>query len=154
MKNIVQSTFQVIFVILAVILVNFVTLGIKQDFTRLSTTEFWVEVSAQLLITMIIFNIARAIDKRQRTHDKSSRFFKAYATNHLRIKEIEKNKLYTELDQAVAKKNQEYLIAKCNKKLHAVCTRVNYEDVVGEDSIEELILKFKVFKKRENKFTK
>ena len=154
MKNYIESATQILFVILATILIVLITLGINQDFSAIHTTEFWITAFSQLCFTMIIFNIARNISKKNHTHDKLSRFFKAYATNVLRIKEIEKRKLYDELDKAVALKNKEMLIKKCNIKLHRLCTRVNYEDVISEEPITYIINTFKVCKKRQKKFTK
>ena len=154
MKNTIETFVQILFIVLFGILVILVSLGIEQDFTRVKTTEFWVEVSAQLALTMIIFNIVHALDKNNRLHDEGSRFFSAYATNRLRIKEIEDQKLYDKLDVAVEEKNKETLIIKCNNKLHKLCSRVNYNDVISDEPIEYVIKKFRVLKKKQKKFKK
>lgn len=155
MKNhVFETVTQMLFLVLFTLLVVFISLGIKQDFSRLKTTEFWIEVGAQLAVTMVIFNIVHSMDKRNRMHDEKSRFYKAYATNFLRIKEIESKKLYEELDKVVEQKNQELLEKKCNDKLHKLCTRVFYKDVITNEPIEYVISKHKVFKKREKRFTK
>ena len=153
-KHIFETATKIIFLILFAIVVILISLGIKQDFSRLKTVVFWTETGAQLLATMIIFNIVYSIDLNNRMHDKTSRFFIAYATNILRIKEIESKKLYDDLDNAVSLKNEEILIKKCNSLLHKLCSRVCYEDVITEEHIEYIINKFRVAKKREKKFIK
>ena len=153
-KHIFETATKIIFLILFAFVVILISLGIKQDFSRLNTVVFWTETGAQLLATMIIFNIVYSIDLNNRMHDKSSRFFSAYATNIMRIKEIESKKLYDALDSAVDLKNKEILIKKCNLLLHRLCTRVCYEDVITEEHIEYIINKFRVAKKREKKFIK
>jgi hypothetical protein len=153
-KHIFETTTKIIFMCLFAIVVILISLGIKQDFSRIKTATFWTETGAQLFATMIIFNIVYSIDLNSRMHDKSSRFFSAYATNVMRIKEIENKKLYDDLDKAVDLKNKEILVKKCNLFLHKLCTRVCYEDVIAEDTIEEIIKKFRVAKKREKTFTK
>ncbi len=153
-KHIFETATKIIFLILFAFVVILISLGIKQDFSRLKTIVFWTETGAQLLATMIIFNIVYSIDLNNRMHDKTSRFFSAYATNIMRIKEIESKKLYDALDSAVDLKNKEILIKKCNSLLHRLCTRVCYEDVTTEEHIEYIINKFRVAKKREKKFIK
>lgn len=153
-KHVFETATKIVFLILFAIVVVMISLGIQQDFSRIKTAEFWIEVSAQLAITIVIFNVVYSIDVDNRMHDKSSRFFKAYATNFMRIKEIEKRKLYDQLDTAVSEKNKEMLIKKCNQLLHRICTRVNYEDVISDEHIEYIINKFRVAKKREKKFIK
>lgn len=153
-KHIVETTSKIIFMFLFGIVVILISLGIKQDFSRIKTATFWTETGVQLLATMVIFNIVYSIDLNNRMHDETSRFFKAYATNFLRIKEIENNKLYDKLDKAVEEKNNEVLIKKCNSLLHKICSRVCYEDVINEEPIINIINKFKVAKKREKKFIK
>ncbi len=153
-KHIVETATKIVFLILFAVIVVMISLGIKQDFSRLKTSEFWVEVGVQLFITMIIFNIVYSIDINGRMHDKTSRFFKAYATNFMRIKEIEGRKLYDELDKAVAVKNKETLIKRCNVLLHRLCSRVCYEDVITNEPIPDIIKKYRVSEKREKKFIK
>lgn len=153
-KHLLETTTKIVFIIIFTIVVVLISLGIEQDFSKLQTSTFWIKVGAQLLMTMVIFNVVYSIDTNNRMHDKTSRFFSAYATNRLRIKEIESNKLYDALDKAVGDKNKELLVKKCNKLLHKVCTRVSYEDVITEEHIEYIINKFRVNKKREKKFIK
>ena len=152
-KHIFETTTKILFMFLFGIVVILISLGIKQDFSRLKTTIFWTEMLCQLGSTMVIFNLVYSIDLNNRMHDKSSRFFSAYATNIMRIKEIESNKLYDALDDAVALKNKEILIRRCNSLLHRLCTRVCYEDVITNEPIEYVINKYRVAKKREKKFT-
>ncbi len=153
-KHIVETTSKVIFMFLLGVVVILISLGIKQDFSRIKTSAFWTETGAQLFVTMVIFNIVYSIDLGNRMHDKKSRFFRAYATNTLRRKEIDKNKLGDKLEEAVGLKNKEILIKKCNNLLHRICTRVYYEDVVTEEPVEDIISRCKVNKKREKKFIK
>lgn len=153
-KHIFETTSKIIFMLLFAAVVILISLGIKQDFSKLETLAFWIEVSAQLLVTMIIFNTVYSIDLDNRMHDKKSRFFSAYATNVMRIKEIENKKFYDNLDNAVGLKNKEILVKKCNDLLHKLCSRVSYDDIITNEHIEYIINKFRVAKKREKKFTK
>ena len=47
-KHIVETATKIVFLILFAVIVVMISLGIKQDFSRLKTSEFWVEVGAQL----------------------------------------------------------------------------------------------------------
>ena len=152
--HIFETLSQIIFLLVFTIFAILVSLGISQDFSVLATTEFWVQIASQLVLTMTIFNIVHGMDLRNRMHNEDSRFFKSFATFRLRVKEIDTQKLYDKLDVAVEEKNKERLIKKCNDKLHRLCTRVNYEDVITQDPVDYLINKFKVFEKREKKFKK
>ena len=153
-KHVFETTTKIVFLILFVVVVILISLGIQQDFAKLKTTEFWVEILVKYAVTIVIFNVVYSIDIDNRKHDKLSRFFKAYATNIMRIKEIEDKKLYDQLDKAVADKNKEILVKKCNSLLHCLCTRVNYDDVITGEQIEYIINKYRVAKKRQKKFTK
>lgn len=152
--HIFETLSQIIFLLVFTIFAILVSLGISQDFSVLATTEFWVQIASQLVLTMTIFNIVHGMDLRNRMHNEDSRFFKAFATFRLRVKEIDTQKLYDKLDIAVEEKNKERLIKKCNDKLHRLCTRVNYEDVITQEPVDYLINKFKVFEKMEKKFKK
>lgn len=153
MKNITETLSQIFFLTLFAILVILVSLGIEQDFSVVGTVEFWTEVSIRLTITIILFNIIYYMDVRNRLHDTSSRFYKAYVTNRLRVKEIEKQKLYKQLDDAVKEENEELLQDKCNILLHRICTRINYDIAYSETDIEEIIKEYKVQPKRQKKLT-
>ena len=148
MKNVGETLLQIIFIVASFILIMLLSLGISWNFEQIKTPEFWVKVASQTTLVTIVFNFVYALDKRNKTHDEHSRFFKAYATNRKKIKVIHNNKLYDELDSAVAQENLNILIEKCNNKLHKNCTRINYQDVITEKSIEELIKENRVSTKR------
>lgn len=164
-KNTLKTVIEFTFLLFVFILVIMIRLGIDQDFTQIKTTEFWIETSAQFALTMVTFNLIFNFDKNNTKHDKSSRFFKAYATNKLRIKQIESNKWHNQLDKAVEKLNQELLEEKCNILLHRVCTRIDYADVMNEivpeegepyfiKTTEELLDECRVLPKRRKKLEK
>jgi hypothetical protein len=132
-------------------LVILVSLGIKQDFSAIKTTEFWTEVGVRLTITIVLFNIIYYIDIRNRTHDTDSRFFRAYATNRLRVKVIEDEDRYKELDEAVETERQELLEQKCDILLHRYCTRLSYVKIMNDKSIEELFEEHKVTNKKKKR---
>lgn len=149
MKNYLETAVQIIFLAFFSILVILISLGIEQDFSKIQETSFWIEVALRLGITIIIFNVIYYMDRRNRMHNNKSRFFRAYATNRLRIREIENGKRYDELDVAVENKNKEILRDKINRKLHRLCTRANYEECITEEPIEYLIKRFRVRKRRQ-----
>lgn len=154
-KHFFSTAIQILFCIVFSIVVIIISLGIEQDFSKILSITYWIQVVSQLSSTMVIFNIVYSLDINNRMHEKTSRFYNAYATNRLRIKEIESKKLYDELDNAVNIKNYEILVKKCNHLLHKICTRVSYDDIIlSEVSIEEIIIKYKVAEKRKKKFIK
>jgi len=137
MKNIFETLTQLLFILMGFIVIVLLYLGITLDFTQIKTIAFWVKVSVQLVFTMIVFNTVYTMDRTKRMHNSESRFFKAYATNRMKVKYLEKEKLYDELEKAVKQENADRLEKKCNRKLHRLCTRINYSDVIGGRSAEE-----------------
>lgn len=153
-KNVLETVAQGLLIFFTFILVVLISLGITFEFEKVSTWEFWVEVLGQFVLTMITFNIIYALERKKRTHDKSSRFFQAYATNHLKIRYIEKNKLYDDLDRAVEEETLLRVKDKCNKKLYKYCSRLTYDDVIGDESIEDILKAYRVLPKNYGKLTK
>lgn len=147
MKNIFETITQLLFILMGFIVILLLYLGISLDFAQVKTVEFWIKVSVQLAFTMIVFNTVYTMDRNKRMHNSGSRFFKAYATNRMKVKYLEKEKLYDELEEAVKEENADRLEKKCNRKLHKLCTRINYSDVIGSKSIEELITENEVNKR-------
>ena len=143
-KNVIETLTQFLFITFLQVIVIFVSLGVTLDFARVKTGAFWLETALQFITSMIVFNTVFSLSKNNKTHDLKSRFFMAYATNRLRIKEIEKNKRYKDLDDACEKENFERLKNKCNHKLYKICSRICYDDVIDETPIADLIEKFKV----------
>lgn len=152
-NNFLETLSQIFFLGLFSVLVILTSLGITQDFTKIKTVEFWTEVSVRLTITIILFNIIYYMDKRNRMHDTSSRFYISYATNRLKVKEIEKKELYSALDEAVEKENKEMLEEQCNQLLHKYCTRVSYDIAISNKEISEILEEYKVLNKRRKKLT-
>ena len=76
------------------------------------------------------------------------------ATNRLRIKEIERLKLYKELDDAVKSENQEILKERCNVMLHRLTTRIDYDIVMEDVEIKELLKENNVLPKKKKRLTK
>lgn len=148
MKNIGETLLQIVFIVFAFILIMLISLGISWDFTQIKTLEFWVKVGSQTALVTTVFNFVYALDKRNKTHDGQSRFYKAYATNRIKIKIIHQKKLYDDLDNAVEQENLNILIEKCNNKLHKICTRINYEEIIGDNPIEEIIKEKRISTKR------
>lgn len=152
-NNYLETLSQILFLGLFSILVILVSLGINQDFTAIGTVEFWTEVSIRLIITIILFNVIYYMDKRNRMHDTESRFYKAFATNRLKVKEIEKNELYSALDKAVEEENEELLEELCNQLIHRYCTRVSYNVAISDEEISKILEDYKVLPKRRKKLT-
>ena len=137
-KQILETITQFIFIAFMQTIVIFISLGITMDFSRVKTTGFWVETIFQFITSMTVFNTIYSLAKRNKMHDKGSRFFLAYATNRLRIRLLEKEKLYKELDTACTSETFENYKEKCNKKIYRYSSRICYDDVMSEDA-EELI---------------
>lgn len=154
MKNILETIVQILFIFCTFILVVLISLGITLEFEKIKTVTFWIETLGNFVLCMVTFNVVYTYDRRKRMHDKNSRFFKAYATNRMRVKFIEKNKLYTELTQAIELEMLERLKSKCNKKLNRLCCRITYEDAMSETPIDELMRINRVLPKRAKKLEK
>jgi hypothetical protein len=151
MKSIKETLIQILFGLVAFVVIIFTSLGISFDFSLLREIAYWIEVLIKLAVTMIFFNIIYYIYRKNIMHDTKSRFYKAFATNKLRIKKIENDRLYDKLEQAIKEENQERLETKCNNLLHLICTRVTYAEVMEmEDGkflpAEDLAKKYRVFK--------
>lgn len=164
-KNTLKTAIEFSFLFIIFIFCLLIRLGISQDVSELGTGTFWIESGSQFLLVMTTFNVVFNMDKTNNKHDISSRFYKAYATNRLRIKEIERNKRFDELDAAIEKKNAEMLEDKCNIILHRLCTRIDYKDVMEEielengekqfaKTIDELLDECRCFPKRKKKLAK
>lgn len=153
-NNVVETLSQFIFMILLFIVVILVNMGITHDWSVIRNEEFWIKIFFQLLVVMLIFNIIYKMSLRNRKHDTTGRFFKAYATNRLRRDLIAKDNLHDKLEEAVEKKNQELLENKCDSKLHKICTRIYYKDVISDSTIEELSTQFKINEKKIKAFEK
>lgn len=140
------------FAIILLIVIMIITLGIDLDFNRLLILDYWAQVISQLIITMIIFNMVTTSHFRTKTRNEKGRFFIAYATNRLRIKEIENNQLYDKLSEAVTKENQELYIKKCNDLIHKVSLRVNYNEIIDNiNNLANLFERYKIYKRRDKK---
>ncbi len=160
-KNIIETTTQFLLITFMFVIVIFVSLGITLDFERVKTGAFWIETVLQFAMSMIVFNTVYGLSKRNKMHETKSRFFQAYATNRLRVKHLETEKLYKELDNACEKETFELLKTACNKKLYKLCSRTCYDDVIGDKTIKELIETYKIgqnkhflFEKYINKYKK
>lgn len=143
------------FAVILLIVVMVITLGIDLDFKRLLSLDYWAQVIVQLIITMIVFNMVATSHLRTKSLNKNGRFFISYATNKLRIEEIENNDLYDKLSEAVEIENKDLYIKKCNDLIHKVSFRLNYNEVIENiNNIDCLVEKYKITKKRRIKSLK
>lgn len=159
MRNIFETISQLVFIVLAFVVLSFISLGVSPDWTRITTSAYWIEVTVRLILVMITFNIIYYLDRKNRANNQKSRFYIAYATNKIRVKRLEEQKLYDELEKAVEQENQNILEVECNRLLKKLCTRIDYNDVMKEvdgilQSEKELIDLFRVAPKKEKKFIK
>lgn len=148
-----KSFTSLIFGLFSLILVIFVSLGIGLEFDKLVTASFWLEVFIKWCLTMILFNIAFEYDKQGRVHDTDSRFYSAFATLKLRIKEIHKEKRYDALNEAIALKNENNIKDLWTARLHKYSSHINYDDIITEEDLNALANKLAI-KKHKRKFIK
>ena len=154
-NNYVHTISELVFIVLGFFLVILISLGISLDFSRIKTAIFWVEVLGQFGLTMVTFNFVYYLDRKNRMHNKESRFYNAWATNRLRVTKIENDKLYEQLDQAVEEENLLRLKKKCNNKLYKLCSRVDYDEVTDLTKTPEAICKeYRVVEKYQKKMIK
>lgn len=143
-----KSFTSLIFALISLILVIIVSLGISLDFQKLATAEFWLEVFIKWCLTMILFNLAFEYDKQNKVHDTDSRFYSAFATLKLRIREIHKEKRYEALNGAIALKNENNIKELWSARLHKYCYHVNYDDITAETDFNALADKLAITKGR------
>lgn len=153
MNNILKSATNIIFALLSLVCLIIVSLGIGLDFSQLKSPAFWLEVVIKWVLTMIMFNIVAEYDSAQRTHDKSGRFYLAFATLKIRIKLIHRRKLYDKLDSALNSKNNDILKELWTERIHhSACTHLCYDDIYNStDTPKELAEKVRLTKKRKIK---
>lgn len=127
------------------VVIMLISLGIELDFSKLYKVSFWITVGTQLAFVMIVFNMVATSHSRTKSKNKNSRFYSAYATNMLRIKDIEDNKRYDDLTEAVNKENEELYKQKCNDKIHAITSRLGYNEIVENiDNMNHLCEKYRI----------
>lgn len=152
-KSSVLETFvQTAFLLVVFTVIILLSLGISLDFSKLKTVEYWIEVGAQLALTMIVFNVIYRMDRRNKANIRTSRFFIAYATNRLRITRIYTDKRIPDLEKAVKEENRQRLITRCEELLHKVCGYIKYDDLTK--TTDELIKEYHIQEKRTKKFCK
>ncbi len=141
-----------VFLFIAMMLI---TLGIELDFSKLLTFSYWITVATQLAFVMIVYNLVCTTHGRTKARNIKSRFYIAYATNVLRVKEIENNNLYLPLSEAVEEENEEIYKRKCNEKIHAITSRFGYEEIVKNiDNLDELFETCKISNRQAKRLKK
>jgi hypothetical protein len=154
-NEILETLIKLAFIALLFVVVMLVSLGVELDFTRLADVDYWVQVSLKLVFTMIVFNMVCTSHVRTKSRNENSRFFLAYATNNMKIKEIQNNDLYDALTDAVKLENEDLYIKKCTSKLRNVSMRLTYEEVLENiDNLPELANKYKIVGKHYKKLEK
>ena len=161
-KTAFETSIQIVLIFLLFVLCVLITLGITWDFRKLKTVTFWVETAIRFSMVITVFNIVYYLQRKNQAHEKQGRFHFAYMTNRLKIKYLEDNRLFDQLDDAVAQENKERLVLKVNALLHKYCTRIFYEDVMKNltpekedptyEEIDDLVHRFRVFNKYQKKF--
>lgn len=154
MKKAFETITQFILIAFLFGLVQLAVLGVTLDFSRVATWEFWVEVLGQFALTMTTFNVIYYLHRSKKTHDTGSRFYVAWQTNKLRVRQIEEQKLYDELDKAVENENLNRLKEKCNRKICKLCSRISYDEVITDKPIDELFEEYRVITKNLRKVAK
>lgn len=151
-NSILKTLAQGLFIVLALVVIMFVSLGLELDFSRLKTFKYWVSVIIKLSLTMLTYNIIYRLDRKNKLNLRTSRFFVAYATNRLRISKIYTDKKLDQLQKAVDEENEKRLQNKCEKLFNKICSYVKYADI--EKPVEDLIEFYKIQKKYHKKFIK
>ena len=140
-----ETLSKIALIVFLFILIMLISLGIELDFRKLYQLSFWITVGTQLAYVMIVFNMVASAHIRTKSRNKDGRFFIAYATNRLRIKEIEDNKRYDDLSEAVNKENEELYKQKCNDKIHAITSRFGYNEIVENiNDLDNLCEKYRI----------
>lgn len=149
-----KSFTSLIFALISLVLVVIVSLGISLDFDKLKTAAFWLEVFIKWCLTMILFNIAFEYDKQNKTHDRNSRFYSAFATLKVRIREIHKEKRYNALSSAIALKNENNVKELWTARLHRYCAHISYDDIFNTEKTFDEISDFYCITRHRKRFIK
>ena len=144
-NEILETLSKIALIMLFFVLLMFLSLGIDLDFSRLLEPKYWASIGAQLFFVMVTFNTVATSHSRTRARNIKGRFYIAYQTNRLRVREIEDNRLYDALSEAVENANKELYKQKCLSKIHKVSTKIGYQDIIDNyDSFDEYLEKCKI----------
>ena len=154
-NEIFETLSKIALMILLFIALMIITLGIELDFSKLLTLSYWATVATQLAFVMIVFNLVTTSHSRTKARNENGRFYLAYATNMLRIKEIEENNRYDDLSEAVKMENEENYKRKCNEKIHSITSRFGYDEIMKNiDNLDNLFLSCKINGKQAKRLKK
>nr|DAU28813.1 MAG TPA: hypothetical protein [Caudoviricetes sp.] len=149
MERLFKNIINIIFALLALVVTVIVSLGINLSWEALKTPSFWLEVFIKWALTMVIFNLVFEYDIHSRTHDVKGRFYKSFANLQVKIAYIHKNKLYSDLDNALSKKNTQLECDLWTERVHKVCCKLNYADIADtDDTVEEIAARERITRKR------
>lgn len=133
MKDITKTLSQVLFLLLGFVLIVVVTSGFSLDLNKLQSPTFWVEIAIKEVVLLIAFNIVYDMERKNRTQNKLSRFYKEIGTKQLRVKQIYDNKLFEQLKEAVKAENKQRIDDEITRLLHKATVRVSADDLPSGD---------------------
>lgn len=156
--SVLQTVVQIAFLIVAAIVSILITLGTTLDWGKLASWNYWVEIIARMVVSLIIFNVIFEMDQRNRRRIKDSNYYATIATTKLKIQRIFAEQRFDDLDRAVAEENQARFEVAANVMLHKVTARVSYKDIdfanLDDASIDNLCRKMLMGERRKKKLKK
>ncbi|MBR2030388.1 MAG: hypothetical protein IJ999_05735 [Clostridia bacterium] len=133
MKDFTKTLSQVLFLLLGFILIVVVTSGFSFDTQKLTSVTFWAEIAIKEVVLLTAFNIIYDIERRNRTQNKETRFYREIGTKQLRVKKIYDNKMFDALKTAVKEENKQRIDDEATRLLHKATVRVSADDLPQGD---------------------
>lgn len=145
MKDFTKTISQVLFLVLAFILVVVLTSGFSLDLAKLKSPTFWTEIAVKEVVLLFAFNIFHEMQRRNKTQNKYGRFYKEIGTKQLRVKQIYDNKLFDQLKDAVKAENKQRIDDEVTRLLHKATVRVSADDLPeGDLDVEQWLCEMQV----------
>lgn len=155
-KPVLQTVFQIVFLLVVGAASMLIALGLRFDFSQLRTWEYWGRVLGNMVASQIIYDCVFSMDQRNRRSDPNGNYYRTLASTKIKIRRIEQDKRYEDLDKAVAEENRERYEKACNRILHRITSRLSFSDInpdaINEKYIEEIAIRYKLTKKNKKGF--
>ena len=141
MKDLTKTLSQVMFILLGFVLIVIVTSGFSISMQDLKSVTFWAEIAIKEVILLVAFNIVYDTERRNRTQNPASRFYREIGTKQLRVKQIYDNRLFEQLRNAVKEENKQRIDDEVTRLFHKATVRVSADDLPeGEFNVGEWLV--------------
>lgn len=128
-KTIVMVLLLVVLVILSVL----VTRGVGFKDENFSNIEFWIAIGLDMAFVILVFNIVRGTHTDNIKQNPKGAYFCSFSRFAKCVLHIKQNKLYKNLNLAVASYNEELKEQAYDKALFKITDKITYSDIAQYD---------------------